>query len=61
MKVGDLVSLKIEPWEYNRTPDYGEIGIVTEYDGYGKFKVLWSKRSKSIPHDMYEIRPYESR
>jgi hypothetical protein len=59
VKVGDLVSRKIEPWEYHRTsvPDLG-IGVVTYYDGYGKFKVLWSKHSKPISHDIYELVPY---
>ena len=62
MKVGDLVNRKIEPWEYHRTnsPDFG-IGVVTYYDGYGKFKVLWSNYSKPISHDIYELVPHANR
>lgn len=62
MKVGSLVRRKIELWEYHKTiaPDFG-IGVVTYYDGCGKFKVLWSKRTKPISHDIYELEPYVSR
>ena len=62
MKVGDLVNRKIEPWEYHKTitPDFG-IGVVTYYDGYGKFKVLWSNYSKPLSHDIYELVPHVSR
>ena len=62
MKGGTLVHRKIEPWEYNKTnaPDFG-VGVVTYYDGYGKFKVLWSNYSKPISHDIYELVPYVSR
>ncbi len=42
MKLGDLVSYKCEDWMLNdfRKDHYG-LGLVTWWDGCGKYKVLW--------------------
>ena len=56
MKVGDLVSRKDAIFK----PDWG-VGVVVSYDGYGKFKVLWSSRRKPTSHDLYELVSCESR
>ena len=56
MKVGDLVSRKGGIFK----PFWGA-GVVVSYGGYGKFRVLWSKRDKPTSHDLYELMPYESR
>ena len=56
MKVGDLVIRKDAGYK----PDYG-FGIVTSYDGYGKFRVMWQKLDKPISHDLYELVRHESR
>ena len=64
MKLGDLVSYKVEPWEH-RSPffvdkDYG-LGLVTWWDGCGKYKVLWSKIDRVVEHDDWELVPHASR
>ena len=66
MKLGDLVSYKVEPWaqpsshfvEYGK--DWG-LGLVTWWDGCGKYKVLWSKRIRPAHHDDWELVLHESR
>ncbi len=64
MKLGDLVSYRIQPWE-QRSPhfvdrDWG-LGLVTWWDGCGKYKVLWSKIDRVIEHDDWELVPHASR
>ena len=56
MKVGDLVMRK----EAIYKPDWGA-GVIVSYDGFGMFKVFWSKWGKHISHDMYQLVSYESR
>ncbi len=56
MKVGDLVTRK----EAIYKSDWGA-GFIVSYDGFGKFKVFWSKWGKHVSHDMYQLVPYESR
>ena len=64
MKLGELVSYKIEPWEqlssHCLTKEWG-IGLVTWWDGCGKYKVLWSKIDRVVEHDDWELIPYASR
>ena len=65
MKVGDLVRRKVEPWEQlsphfaGHDLDLG-IGVVTWWDGCGKYKVLWSKRIRPAHHDDWELVLHES-
>ena len=56
MKPGDLVSRK----DAFGKPDWG-VGVVVSYDGYGRFKVLWSSRCEPTSHDLYELVSCESR
>ena len=64
MVLGALVDYKIEPWEqlssHCITNEWG-VGLVTWWDGYGKYKVLWSKKGCTTSHDDWELVPHESR
>ena len=64
MKLGDLVSYRVQPWEQHSSHfvdrDYG-LGLVTWWDGCGKYKVLWSKIDRVIEHDDWELVPLASR
>ena len=66
MKLGDLVSYKVEPWEQHSSHfveyrrDWG-LGLVTWWDGCGKYKVLWSNLNRIIEHDDWELVPHASR
>ena len=60
MKLGDLVSYKCENWMINDKDHYG-LGLVTWWDGCGKYKVLWSKIDRVIEHDDWELVPNASR
>ena len=59
MKLGDLVSYKVESWSCLDSP-YG-LGLVTWWDGCGKYKVLWSKIDRVVEHDDWELVPHASR
>ena len=56
MKPGDLVSRK----DAFGKPYWGVV-VVVSYDGYGRFKVLWSSRCEPTSHDLYELVSCESR
>lgn len=60
MKLGDLVSYKCENWMINDKDYYG-LGLVTWWDGCGKYKVLWSKIDRVIEHDDWELVPHAGR
>ena len=64
MKLGDLVSYKVEPWE-QRSPFFADkdwgLGLVTWWDGRGKYKVLWSNLNRIVEHDDWELVPHASR
>ncbi len=62
MKLGDLVSYRCEDWMLNdfRKDHYG-LGLVTWWDGCGKYKVLWSKIDRVVEHDDWELVPHASR
>ena len=62
MKLGDLVSYRHEDWMFNdfRKDHYG-LGLVTGWDGCGKYKVLWSKIDRIVEHDDWELVPHASR
>ncbi len=64
MKLGELVSYKIEPWEqlssHCVTKEWG-VGLVTWWDGHGKCRVLWSKKGLVVPHDDWELVPHANR
>ena len=64
MKLGELVTYKVEPWEYinldSITKEWG-VGLVTWWDGYGKYRVLWSKKGSVMSHDDWELVPHANR
>ena len=60
MKLGDLVSNKFENWMINDKDYYG-LGLVTWWDGCGKYKVLWSKIDRVMEHDDWELVPHAGR
>ena len=66
MKLGDLVSYRVQPWEQHSSHfvEYGKdwgLGLVTWWDGCGKYKVLWSNLNRIIDHDDWELVPYAGR
>ena len=65
MKLGDLVSYRVQPWEQHSSHfvEYGTwgLGLVTWWDGSSKYKVLWSNLNRIIEHDDWELVPHASR
>ena len=59
MKVGDFVSYKVESWMGPAAPS--AIGVVTWWDGGGKYKVLWANHSVPVVYDDWELVPHVSR